>query len=381
MRIRRAEGPGGRHGKVREQKGRASPEFTIPRARILLALKTALAVSLSWAVAQRMPGILDEYPYYAPLGAITAMYPTILGSVRGSLQTVVGLSLGVLLAAGVLAFGEPTLITIGAAVGIGVLLSGMRRLGEGAHYVPIAAVFVLIIGGHQPLTYSVSYLTQMAIGVLIGTVVNVAVVPPLDFRTARLQLDRLQGVVVDFLGDLADDLEKPGTIGLRNRDRRSRELFRIADEVREAVEDSADSARGNPRVVLRRSVRGSDPGYRPLETLEWVVFHLRDLTDVLRAVYDPRDERWTVAEPITAGLADALRGTSATVRAWAEEEDVAEAADRVRSTIGELHDKVAELSGSEHRQLVTVVADLERLVNVIDPPPPPTGSTSVVAAD
>ena len=86
---------------------------TIRGARILLALKTSLAVALSWVVAQRMPGVIDDYPYYAPLGAISAMYPTVLGSVRAGLQTVAGIALGILLAAGVLLVGEPNLVTVG----------------------------------------------------------------------------------------------------------------------------------------------------------------------------------------------------------------------------------------------------------------------------
>ena len=122
---------------------------TIRGARILLALKTSLAVALSWVVAQRMPGVIDDYPYYAPLGAISAMYPTVLGSVRAGLQTVAGIALGIMLAAGVLLVGDPNLVTVSVAVGVGVLLAGIRRLGAGAEYVPVGALFVLIVGGQD----------------------------------------------------------------------------------------------------------------------------------------------------------------------------------------------------------------------------------------
>src|SRR5919112_113289 len=115
-----------------------------------------------------MPGTIDEYPYYAPLGALSAMYPTVMGSVRTGLQTVAGLALGILLAAGVLLVGPPNLVTIGLAVGIGTLLAGVRRLGAGAEYVPMAALFVLIVGGPDAEDYSVGYLGQMAVGVAIG---------------------------------------------------------------------------------------------------------------------------------------------------------------------------------------------------------------------
>ena len=127
---------------------------TIRGARILLALKTSLAVALSWVVAQRMPGVIDDYPYYAPLGAISAMYPTVLGSVRAGLQTVAGIALGIMLAAGVLLVGDPNLVTVSVAVGVGVLLAGIRRLGAGAEYVPVGALFVLIVGGQDAEGFS-----------------------------------------------------------------------------------------------------------------------------------------------------------------------------------------------------------------------------------
>jgi hypothetical protein len=349
---------------------------TLRGPRVLLALKTALAVSLAWVVAQRMPGTIDEYPYYAPLGALSAMYPTVLGSVRTGLQTVAGLALGILLAAGVLLVGSPNLVTIGLAVGIGVLLSGVRRLGAGAEYVPMAALFVLIVGGQDAGSYSLGYLVQMAVGVAIGLVVNVAVFPPLDFRTARLQLDRLQGVVVDYLGDVAGELASPGSTAGRDWAQRNHELARLTGEVREAVDASALSARGNPRVVLRRRARGTDPGYAALAQLERVVFHLRDLTDALRALYDADRHGWTVPGPVAAGLADAVEAGARCVRAWAHDEDTAAPAAEVRALLGRLYAGPVDPSEVQQRLVLAAGQDLQRLVDVLDPPAPgPAGST------
>ena len=98
--------------------------------RGLLAAKTAVAAALAWLCVQPLGGFLDEYPYYAPLGAISAMYPTVLGSVRAGLQTVAGIALGILLAAGVLLVGEPNLVTVAVAVGLGDHLVGARLCRE-----------------------------------------------------------------------------------------------------------------------------------------------------------------------------------------------------------------------------------------------------------
>ncbi|MGX5359630.1 FUSC family protein [Kocuria sp. KH4] len=351
---------------------------TIQGARILLALKTSLAVALSWIVAQRMPGVIDQYPYYAPLGAISAMYPTVLGSVRAGLQTVAGITLGIALAAGVLLIGDPNLVTVAVAVGIGVLLAGIRRLGAGAEYVPVGALFVLIIGGQDAEGFSAGFLVQMSVGVAIGLLVNALVFPPLDFRTARLQLDRLQGVVVDYLEDAARELAEPGSTAGRDWQERNHSLVRITAEVREAVDESAQSARGNPRVVLRRG-RPTDPGYASMLQLESVVFHLRGFTDALRELYDHQGHDWVIPPVLSGRLAEAAQSSADGVRAWAAEEDPAEAAERVRSLAGRLSAEVTDPSGHEGRLVITAAHDLARLVAVLDPPSAPTQGSSAVA--
>ncbi len=45
-------------------------------------------------IAPHMPGVTDQYPYYAPLGALLSMYPTLMGSAKSSLQTLLGLATG-----------------------------------------------------------------------------------------------------------------------------------------------------------------------------------------------------------------------------------------------------------------------------------------------
>ncbi|MEX5299770.1 aromatic acid exporter family protein [Kocuria sp. CPCC 205292] len=354
---------------------------TIRGARILLALKTSLAVALSWVVAQRMPGVIDDYPYYAPLGAISAMYPTVLGSVRAGLQTVAGIALGIMLAAGVLLIGDPNLVTVSVAVGLGVLLAGIRRLGAGAEYVPVGALFVLIVGGQDAEGFSAGFLVQMSVGVAIGLLVNVTVIPPLDFRTARLQLDRLQNVAVDYLEDVAGELAEPGTTGGRDWRQRNHALVRITGEVREAVDESARSARGNPRMVLRRRHRAAasaDPGYDSLLKLENVIFHLRGFTDALRELYDHEQHDWLVPAALSARLAEAVQSAADAVRAWADDEDPEEAAERVRSLVGRLHAELTDPSRAEDRLVMAAAQDLARLVAVLDPPTAPTAGSSAV---
>ncbi len=99
-------------------------------ARLLLAAKAALAVGIAWAIAPHMPGVTDEYPYYAPLGALLSMYPTLMESAKSGLQTLLGLAVGIGLALVVVVTVGPNWWTIPLVAGIGVLLSGTGWFGK-----------------------------------------------------------------------------------------------------------------------------------------------------------------------------------------------------------------------------------------------------------
>ena len=102
--------------------------FTLQRLQ--LAAKAALAAGLAFFVAPYMPGTAAEYPYYAPLGALVSMYHNVAGSVRQGLQTLVGLAIGIGLAFLLVNVTDPSPLSVAVFMGIGVLLSGLPRLGS-----------------------------------------------------------------------------------------------------------------------------------------------------------------------------------------------------------------------------------------------------------
>ncbi len=63
--------------------------------RLLLAAKTAAAAALAWYLAPLVPLAQSEYSYYAPLGVLVSMYPTVARSASSGAQAVVGLALGI----------------------------------------------------------------------------------------------------------------------------------------------------------------------------------------------------------------------------------------------------------------------------------------------
>ncbi|MCX7522913.1 FUSC family protein [Microbacterium sp. STN6] len=252
------------------------------RAQLLMAAKTAVAASIAWVLAPLVPFAADEYSYYAPLGVVISMYPTLIRSLRSGLQAVVGLACGIALGFGGLAVDGPRWLTIALVLGVGTMLSGLRVLGIGRSWVPITALFVLLIGGgHGAETYSMSYLVDMGFGVIVGVAVNLIVFPPLYLKKASDRLNDLRDLVATDLRGMADAVEAH-----RDDDPRDvlEHLEKTAANVREEVRQATESRKVNPRGRSRGGL--DDENYRRLRALQRTVFYVRDLADVLATLRD-----------------------------------------------------------------------------------------------
>jgi uncharacterized membrane protein YccC len=246
--------------------------------RVLLAVKTAFGAAVAWYLAPLIPLANADYSYYAPLGAVVSMYPTLVRSVRTGVQALVGLALGAGVAFGALAIGGPRVVGIALVVGVGVLLAGVRFLGEGRNWVPITGLFVLLIGGVNADNYSINYLVHMVLGVVVGVLVTVLIAPPLYLQRAEVRLNRLRDQVADHLRDLATGLEA-GASAERDWGADLAGLEDTRADVSGAVAEADESRRGNPRA--RRTKEQSGENYGRLRALERSLFYVRDLTDVL----------------------------------------------------------------------------------------------------
>ncbi len=246
-------------------------------ARLLLVAKTTLAVGLAWTIAPHMPGVTDDYPYYAPLGALASMYPTLMGSVRSGLQTLIGLVTGIGLATLVVITVGPTWWTVPLVIGVGVLLSGTGWFGAGREYVPIAALFVLVVGGQDAEDYSLGYLTQMAVGVVIGLLVNVLIAPaPLTVAAeARVEAFRAQlGAHLHDIGSAVSESWPP------EHEQWADDAASLADTsaaLRAALAEADESRRGNLRARGRRGE--TQHIHEQLATLDRVAHLIRDISD------------------------------------------------------------------------------------------------------
>lgn len=274
--------------------------------RVLLAAKAALAAGLAWGLAPLLPFVSAEYAYYAPLGALISMYPTVARSARSGAEAVLGLGLGIVV--GIAGFalllaGVPGVAAVAAVAAAGVLASGIRVLGAGREWVPIAALFVLVFGGADLEEYSLGYLVHVAFGVLVGLAVNALILPPLYLRRAGRRLSTLRDRLADLLREVAAMVDEGGAPSA-DLDRRLDELGATLAAVRDDVREAGESRRGNLRGRRRRAA--ADENDDRMRALDRTAFFVRDLVDLLAAA----PERWSAG--------DGQRELAAAIRSSAE---------------------------------------------------------------
>jgi uncharacterized membrane protein YgaE (UPF0421/DUF939 family) len=257
---------------------RAAVRRMLRPSRLILAGKTALAGTIAWYIGHMLPGEMADFAYYAPLGALISMAPTLMDSLRSSLQTVAGLALGIGVAWGLIVSGAPAWAVVPIALAVGTVLAGLPILGPGRDYVPIAALFVLIIGGANANDFSVGYLVQMGVGMAIGIVVNLLIAPPLPTDDAASVISSLRRAGARTLEAMSD--------ALRSGDRESSWAEDLASfetrlsEAATAVRNAREGSRANPRV--RWSHYDVDEDLEDIAALRRTRVHLAAIGSILR---------------------------------------------------------------------------------------------------
>lgn len=281
------------------------------RQHLNLSLKAALAAALAWLAVKPLWGAADEFPYYAPLGAVIAVTSTVAGSVREALQALAAISVGATLTLTVMLTGLPVVADLAVVVALGTALSGWHRFGSKAAWVPISGLFVLIIGRGDPVDFVVAYLGLTGLGAAVGIALNVAF-PPLTLAPMADSVTRLRGLLADQLEDLADGLlrdEAPTSEEWRDR---LRAIRPTTEEMQRVVGHATDGRRANWRA--RRWSAHAEHRYQQARALQQVAFLIEDITALVTD--QERAERESVAlgpslRPYAAramcALADVLR--------------------------------------------------------------------------
>lgn len=246
--------------------------------RIALALRAAVAAALAWILVRFIPGTQD-FPYYAPFGAIIATTSTLAGSVRESMQAV-----GAILVGGGIAWAvdlvvgvETAALTIAIVVALSVSVAGWRPLGAMGGWAPTAAVFTLIIG-HGEAGFIGAYGGLTLFGAVVGILVNM-LAPPLPLAPARLAVSETRSVLAAQLRELADLMVEHELPTLEQWHREHGELGRARAAMQRAVSRVHESLTGNARA--RRHRQALDALTQEAESLERISLLVSDISDLV----------------------------------------------------------------------------------------------------
>jgi hypothetical protein len=281
----------------------------------LRTVKTTLAAVLAFQCADLLH--TSSQPILAPLTALLVVQLTLYSTLTSGLDRVAAVVSGVLVAVGVANLTGLTWWSLGAVVGISLIIGRLLRLGSNLLEVPISAMLVLAaastsIGftpGSPGLESTASgRVVETLIGAAIGILVNVLIAPPLYIQPADDAIGELVGKLSGFSRELATALR--GEWSRTAADRFLEGARQLGTEVSRAdlhLGRTEESARLNPRG---RQAREAQPRLRTALTgLEHSYVSLRNLCRAVldRTYFVPEDDvvgAYSVAA--RAALADVL---------------------------------------------------------------------------
>ncbi|KAA1419922.1 hypothetical protein FE697_018675 [Mumia zhuanghuii] len=339
-------------------------------SRLHIAVKAAIAAAVAWQVGNLMPSPLGDYAYYAPMGAVLAVHPSVAGSLRGSLQIFVALVMGAAVGAFFHALPLPGWAGVGLLVLSAVILAGWDRLGDERSWVITAALFTYILGNIDTSDFVAGLVGQVSLGAVIGITLTL-LLPPIPARVARRRLDAVSAQVADQLEGMAEVLrgrtDDPGAAWLDV----AREVLPDALRLRESFATLDDSLRGN----LRASRWRDQVGRRRAEAdvIERVAALVENLTYMLGEVQSSPRPWLRVGGDAAQTVADVLDELASVVRRLVGDEPLG--ADDVRALsvgVEQLSALVRDTVGNGEESFpgAAVVVSLRRILGVL-----PTGDS------
>jgi hypothetical protein len=213
-------------------------------------VRAALAAALAWQVAALLPPPLAQYAYYAPLGAVIAVHPTVADSAAAAWRTVLAILLGFGLAVTIQEVTTPVpgAVTIGLIVALAVGVEQWPLLREHASWVSFAAVLMLTVGTADPARYAVGYAGLTLLGAAIGVLVTTVLFAPLQLTTAVRRIATTRALLASHLQDIAAELRRGEVPSPGAWTRRGSELGVALDRMRVAESVVERARRANPRA-------------------------------------------------------------------------------------------------------------------------------------
>lgn len=212
-------------------------------------VRAALAAGLAWQVAVLLPPLLSDYAYYAPLGAVIAVHPTIADSANAAWRSVLAILVGFALAYGVyeVTRAVPNALTIALIVALAVVVERWARLlREQASWVSFAAVLMITVGAGEPGPYVLRYAGLTLLGAAVGVLVTTVLFPPMQLTTAVRRIGHTRDLLAAQLESIAAALRNGEVPEPGDWAERGQELDRTLDQMRAAETLVERARRANP---------------------------------------------------------------------------------------------------------------------------------------
>jgi uncharacterized membrane protein YgaE (UPF0421/DUF939 family) len=332
-----------------------------------LSLKAALAAALSWLAVQPLWGVADDYPYYAPLGAVIAVTSTVAGSVRESVQGLAAILVGATLTLTVTRLDLPVVADLTLVVAFGTAISGWHRFGTKASFVPVTALFVLIVGRGDTLDYAVAYLGLTTLGAVIGIALNLAF-PPLALGRMADSVSRLRGVLAGQLDELAEGLASDNPLTTEEWSSRRHAIRPTMEEMQRVVGHATDDRRANWRA--RRWSDHAEQRYQQARALQQVAFLIEDITALV--IEQEHSEKECVAlgpelRPYAARALGTMADVLESVEGESADPDTLRSADEAVVALADAIRAARDRSSSDLFAAGTVVAGARRALASLVP--------------
>ena len=180
-------------------------------------IKSAIAVILALMAVSRLGTTsASSRMVFAMLGAMSAMENTFKQSLEACKAQIIGMILGAMVAAGLSFVPIHSMVT----VGIGVILIIVIYNVLGIYFSPNLPCLVVVMSCMNtdvfPFEYALGRLWDTAIGLAIGMVINILILPYDNSLKIKQTIEYLEDEVVEFLEDMFDgDKEYPDTEKMR----------------------------------------------------------------------------------------------------------------------------------------------------------------------
>ncbi|MCJ7857591.1 FUSC family protein [Corynebacterium kalidii] len=331
--------------------------------------KCVIAATGAWWVSVTF--LNTSFPFLAPWVALLTIDATAYRTLSRGVQSTVASLLGIGVAFTVGTFLEVSLWTYALALLVGLVVAQVRWIRDEGVTVATMSIFILSDGFSEQQQQFGDRMLEIGVGVLVGVVVNLLVLPPMRDRQASRYVDsvnRRMGSVLENMGEefaSSWDTDRADA-WIDETDSISRELGSAWSVVRFARE----SRRANPRSYLARlqrtraaTGRAPDPADATWEDIlrraDEGVSHLRHLARTLReASY--ADGEWDTG--FRREWASVARATG---RAVADPDaDVGPLSDRLAALTREFSD--GDLPTDHWPVYGALITGLDHIITVVD---------------